>query len=40
MKLPSIGIFKLILDYYGYHHNAYDEAKALLFELCWFELVG
>ncbi|MBL3715652.1 hypothetical protein GHK52_02225 [Lactococcus garvieae] len=26
------------LDYYGYHHNAYDEAKALLFELCWFEL--
>ena len=27
------------LDYYGYHHNAYDEAKSLLFELCRFELV-
>lgn len=26
------------LDYYNYHHSAYDEAKALLFELCWFEL--
>lgn len=28
------------LDFYGYHHNAYDEACALLYELCWFELVG
>ncbi|MCI8686065.1 MAG: hypothetical protein HFE24_07945 [Lactococcus lactis] len=28
------------LDFYGYHHNAYDEARALLYELCWFELVG
>ncbi|WP_282800391.1 hypothetical protein [Lactococcus lactis] len=27
------------LDFYGYHHNAYDEARALLYELCWFELV-
>ncbi|MGO2116348.1 MAG: hypothetical protein ACTH21_06830 [Lactococcus lactis] len=28
------------LDFYGYHHNYYDEARALLCELCWFELVG
>lgn len=27
------------LDFYGYHHNAYDEARDLLYELCWFELV-
>lgn len=27
------------LDFYGYHHNAYDEARALLYELCRFELV-
>ena len=35
----NINIYNF-LDYYGYHHNAYDEAKALLFELCWFELAG
>ena len=29
----TINIYNF-LDYYGYHHNAYDEAKALLFELC------
>ncbi|MEY8537669.1 hypothetical protein AALM99_04325 [Lactococcus muris] len=34
----NINIYNF-LDYYGYHHNAYDEAKDLLFELCWFELV-
>ncbi|MFG7388737.1 hypothetical protein ACGO3R_12635 [Lactococcus lactis] len=28
------------LDFYGYHHNSYDEARALLYELCWFGLVG
>jgi hypothetical protein len=28
------------LDFYGYHHNAYDEACALLYELYWFESVG
>lgn len=34
----TINIYKF-LDYYGYHHNAYDEAKALFYELCWFEFV-
>lgn len=33
----NINIYNF-LDYYNYHHSAYDEAKALLFELCWFEL--
>ncbi|WP_338976307.1 hypothetical protein VNN32_03475 [Lactococcus petauri] len=28
------------LDYYGYHDNAFEEARALLIELCQFELVG
>ncbi|WP_285023558.1 hypothetical protein [Lactococcus garvieae] len=27
------------LDCYGYHYNAFDEARDLIFELCWFELV-
>lgn len=27
------------LDFYGYHHNAFDEAKTVLYELCWFEFV-
>lgn len=27
------------LDFYGYHYNAFDEARDLIFELCWFELV-
>lgn len=35
----TINIYNF-LDYYGYHHNAYDEARALLFDLCWFELAG
>lgn len=27
------------LDYYGYHYNAFDEARSLLRELCQYELV-
>lgn len=35
----NINIYNF-LDYYGYHHNTYDEAKAMLYELYQFELVG
>ncbi|KAA8710642.1 hypothetical protein F4V47_09250 [Lactococcus garvieae subsp. garvieae] len=27
------------LDYYDYHYNAFEEAKSLMWSLCWFELV-